>query len=168
VVISSSFQKDFQQRVSLRCNYLYPTKDVSSLGKNATARTRLTGKHTETPMNIHEKLNYVELPASDLVATKAFFHGVFGWQFQDFGPDYTAFSDQILDGGFYRSENYSRSADKGVLLVFYSDNLEATLMKVERFGGKILKPIFSFPGGRRFHFSEPSGNELAVWSDLDG
>lgn len=117
-------------------------------------------------MNIHEKLNYVELPASDLAATKVFFHEVFGWQFQDFGPDYTAFSDQGLDGGFYRSEKYSRTADGGALLVFYSAHLEATLTKVERFGGTIFKPIFSFPGGRRFHFIEPSGNELAVWSDL--
>ena len=116
-------------------------------------------------MNLHEKINYVELPAKDLPATKAFFQSVFGWSFVDYGPDYTAFSDQGLDGGFFQSDLASSSEKGAALIVFYSDQLEATLAKVEKAGGSIVRPIFSFPGGRRFHFTEPSGNEFAVWSE---
>ncbi|MCP4333895.1 MAG: VOC family protein [Gammaproteobacteria bacterium] len=115
-------------------------------------------------MNEHEKLNYVELPARDLAATRAFFQAVFGWEFEEFGPDYCAFAGQGLDGGFYRSELYSSTQNGSALLVFYSDDLEATQTRIEKAGGRIEKPIFNFPGGRRFHFSEPSGNEFAVWS----
>ncbi|MES9956755.1 MAG: VOC family protein [Sedimenticola sp.] len=116
-------------------------------------------------MNIHEKINYVEFPASDLQRTKRFFSEAFGWSFQDFGPDYTAFSDQGLDGGFYRVDLASSAANGAALIVLYSGDLEETQRKIERAGGSIVKPIFGFPGGRRFHFTEPSGNELAVWSD---
>ena len=116
-------------------------------------------------MSEHEKLDYVEYPAADLEATRAFFSEVFGWSFEQFGPDYCAFSEQGLDGGFYRSELYSSTRNGSALLIFYSADLEATLAKIERAGGRIEKPIFSFPGGRRFHFCEPSGNEFAVWSD---
>jgi len=116
-------------------------------------------------MSAHEKLDYVEFPAADMAATQTFFHQVFGWRFEQFGPDYCAFSNQGLDGGFYRSELCSRSAKGAALLVFYSEDLAATLLKVEAAGGRIEKPVFEFPGGRRFHFCEPSGNEFAVWSD---
>ena len=116
-------------------------------------------------MKQNEKLDYVELPARDLGATKQFFHDVFGWDFEDFGPDYCAFAGQGLDGGFYRSELYASTRNGSALLVFYSRDLEATLAKIEQAGGRIEKPIFAFPGGRRFHFSEPSDNEFAVWSD---
>ena len=116
-------------------------------------------------MNLHEKINYVELPAKDLAATKAFFETVFGWSFTDYGPDYTAFENQGLDGGFFKSDLASSTEKGAALIVFYSDQLEATLAKVEKAGGTIIKPIFSFPGGRRFHFTEPSGNEFAVWSE---
>ncbi|KFZ38921.1 glyoxalase [Shewanella mangrovi] len=113
----------------------------------------------------HEKLNYVEFAAKDLAATKAFFSAVFGWQFVDYGPDYTAFSNEGLDGGFYRAPMASQSSNGGALLVFYSADLEATLAKVQAQGGEVIKPIFAFPGGRRFQFLEPSGNEFAVWSE---
>lgn len=116
-------------------------------------------------MNVHEKLNYVEFPCSDLQATKAFFEEAFAWTFTDYGPDYTAFSGQGLDGGFFKADRRSSTADGAALLVFYSNDLERTLSKVSEAGGTIIKPIFSFPGGRRFHFTEPSGNEFAVWSD---
>lgn len=116
-------------------------------------------------MNEHEKINYVELPASDIAATKAFFSQVFGWEFEDFGPDYAAFSNQGLDGGFFKSDLKSRANQGAALVVFFSDDLEATQSKVEVAGGEIVQEIFSFPGGRRFHFVEPSGNEFAVWSD---
>jgi predicted enzyme related to lactoylglutathione lyase len=109
-------------------------------------------------MNLHEKINYVEFPAKDLPATKAFFQSAFGWSFVDYGPDYTAFSDQGLDGGFFQSDLASSSEKGAALVILYSNQLEATLAKVEKAGGSIVKSIYSFPGGRRFHFTEPSGN----------
>lgn len=115
-------------------------------------------------MNKHEKINYVEFPARHLPATKAFFEAVFDWEFTDYGPDYTAFANQGLDGGFYKSDLSASVAKGSALVVFYSDNLEETCSKVENAGGRIIKPVFPFPGGRRFHFAEPSGNEFAVWS----
>jgi len=116
-------------------------------------------------MNLHEKMNYIEFPAKDLAATKAFFESVFGWSFTDYGPEYTAFENHGLDGGFFESDLASSTDNGAALIVFYSDQLEATLAKVEKAGGTILKPIYSFPGGRRFHFTEPSGNEFAVWGE---
>ncbi len=117
-------------------------------------------------MSSHEKINYVEFPAKDLAATKAFFTAVFGWSFVDYGPDYTAFSNAGLDGGFFKSDLVASTDNGGALIVFYSNNLEQTRAKIEEAGGSILKPVFSFPGGRRFHFGDPNGNEYAVWSDI--
>lgn len=116
-------------------------------------------------MNVHEKMNYVELPATNIEATKAFFTAAFGWTFTDYGPEYTAFDDEGLDGGFYQSDLTATVAKGSALIVFYSAALEETQAKVEKAGGEIIRPIFSFPGGRRFHFTDPSGNEFAVWSE---
>ena len=116
-------------------------------------------------MNEHEKINYVELPARDMPATKKFFTEVFGWSFEDFGSEYAAFANQGVDGGFFKADLSSSSKTGGALIVFYSNNLEATQAKIESAGGTVVQPTFSFPGGRRFHFTEPSGNEFAVWSD---
>lgn len=116
-------------------------------------------------MNEHKKINYLEFAAIDLVATKIFFSQVFSWQFVDYGSEYTAFSDQGLDGGIYQAPLRSLSDSGAALIIFYSEDLESTLDEIERAGGVIVKSIFSFPGGRRFHFTEPSGNEFAVWSD---
>ena len=116
----------------------------------------------------HEKLNYVEFAARDLAATKAFFTATFGWQFVDYGPDYSAFAGEGLDGGFYRADLCGQSAQGGALLVFYSADIAATQAKVFQHGGTIIRPLFDFPGGRRFHFVEPSGNEFAVWSEAAG
>ncbi|WP_349921699.1 VOC family protein [Aeromonas veronii] len=113
----------------------------------------------------HEKLNYVEFAARDLAATKAFFEGAFGWQFVDYGPDYCAFAGEGLDGGFYRADLCSHSHQGGALLIFYSADIATTQAKVSQWGGIINRPLFDFPGGRRFHFVEPSGNEFAVWSE---
>lgn len=118
-------------------------------------------------MPAHEKLNYVEFASRDLTATKAFLTQALGWAFVDFGPDYAAFAGEGLDGGFYTSTEVASCAQGCALLVFYSANLERTLEKITSCGATLSKPIFSFPGGRRFHFVEPGGNELAVWSDLD-
>lgn len=116
-------------------------------------------------MNLHEKLNYIEYPSKNIPATKQFFEAAFGWNFVDYGPDYAVFANQGLDGGFYKSELTSHSDKGAALLIFYSQALESTEQKVKEAGGIISKEIFSFPGGRRFHFIEPSGNEFAVWSE---
>ena len=114
----------------------------------------------------HEKINYLEYPARDLAATKQFFMSVFGWTFTDYGEAYTAFDNQGLEGGFYQAEMISDSDKGAALTVFFSDDLELTKEKISMNGGVIVKPIFSFPGGHRFHFKEPSGNEFAVWGEV--
>jgi hypothetical protein len=108
------------------------------------------------------RIDYVEFPATDIQRTKEFFTGVFGWKFEDYGPDYTSFQDGRLNGGFARVEKVRAG---GVLVVIYATDLEALEAKVKEAGGSVTHEIFSFPGGRRFHFTDPNGNELAVWSD---
>ena len=116
-------------------------------------------------MSKHETINYLEFPSRNLSASKGFFSAVFGWTFTDYGPEYTAFSNAGVDGGCYAADQASSTANGSVLVVFYSDNLESTQGNVEAAGGLIVKPIFAFPGGRRFQFTEPGGNEFAVWTD---
>lgn len=108
------------------------------------------------------QLDYVEFPATDLAKTKAFYTRVFGWKFTDYGPEYSSFQDGRLAGGFTIA---SRPTAGGALVVIYAQDLEGLEAKVKSAGGSIVKAIFSFPGGRRFHFTDPNGNELAVWSD---
>ena len=117
-------------------------------------------------MNEHEKINYVEFPAKNMEAIKTFFTEIFGWSFEDYGPEYTAFSNAGIDGGFFKSDLSASTENGSALIVFYSKDLEQTQAKIEGAGGSIIKPIFPFPGGRRFHFVDPSGNEYAVWSDV--
>lgn len=117
-------------------------------------------------MNEHEKINYIELPARNLQATKEFFAAVFGWSFVDYGPEYAAFSNAGIDGGFYKADLTVSTNNGSALIVFFSEALEKTQTKIENAGGSIIKPIFSFPGGRRFHFNDPNGNEYAVCSDI--
>ena len=116
-------------------------------------------------VNNHEKINYVEFPAKDIEAAKVFFTTVFDWSFVDYGPEYTAFSNAGLEGGFFKSDLSSSTDKGGALIVFFSKELEKTQSKIEKAGGKIIKPIFSFPGGRRIHFTDPKGNEYAVRSE---
>ncbi|MCB0168840.1 MAG: VOC family protein [Anaerolineae bacterium] len=118
-------------------------------------------------MSNHEKIDYVEFPAKDIEATKAFFKKAFGWEFVDYGPEYTSFSNEGLNGGFFKSELVVSPRKGSALIVFYSESLEQTQSKIEDAGGLIVEPIFSFPGGRRFHFTDPNGNEYAVWSDKE-
>lgn len=118
-------------------------------------------------MNEHEKINYVEFPAKDIEATKTFFNTVFGWSFVDYGPEYAAFSNEGLDGGFFQSDLIVSTKNGSALIVFFSNKLESTRSKIEKAGGSIIEPIFEFPGGRRFHFGDPNGNEYAVWSDTN-
>lgn len=111
------------------------------------------------------KIDYVEFQAHDIAATKKFFEQLFGWKFTDYGPDYTSFEDGRIAGGFSRADKVSTIAGGGVLIVFYHPRLEEARQRVLDLGGKISADIFSFPGGRRFHFTEPSGNECAIWSE---
>ena len=108
------------------------------------------------------RIDYIEFAAADIEAAKKFYSGVFGWTFTDYGPDYTSFKDGRLAGGF---ERQTEVVTGGPLVVIYAKELEATEAKIIEHGGRIVKKTFEFPGGRRFHFADPSGNELAVWSD---
>lgn len=113
-------------------------------------------------MNTHHSLNYIEFGATDLEATKAFYSAVFQWRFTDYGPAYVSFIDPAeRTGGF----DLSLAPGKSPLVVLYSSSLEETQARIEASGGKITTHTFSFPGGRRFHFTDPNGNELAVWSE---
>ncbi|SEK55299.1 hypothetical protein SAMN05444354_101863 [Stigmatella aurantiaca] len=118
---------------------------------------------TQPQAEQHHRIDYIELPAPNLVEVKRFYGDVFGWRFEDYGPDYTSFHDGRLNGGFFKAP--SGSSRGGPLLVLYSRDLEATLARVREAGGQIIKDTFSFPGGRRFHFADPGGNELAVWTE---
>ncbi len=109
-----------------------------------------------------KRIDYIELQVTDIGEAKRFYGDVFGWKFVDYGPDYTSFNDGRLDGGFTKVESVQNG---GPLIVIYSLNLEQIKDKVISTGGTIVKDIFEFPGGRRFHFTDPSGNELAIWSD---
>lgn len=116
-------------------------------------------------MSNHHKINYVEFPAKDMYKTKMFFSKAFGWRFQDYGLEYCAFFGSGIDGGFFKSDLMSTADNGAALIVLYSDDLELSQKTVEKSGGSCTKPIFSFPGGRRFHFADPNGNEFAIWSD---
>lgn len=107
-------------------------------------------------------IDYIEFGAADLEAVKTFYNRCFGWHFTDYGPDYASFDQSGVAGGFHRTD---QPASQGVLVVLYHDDLEAVQAAIEAAGGRITAPIFSFPGGRRFHFEDPAGNQLAVWSD---
>lgn len=111
------------------------------------------------------KIDYVEFPAADFDAIQAFYESAFDWQFTDYGPEYRAFSDGKIAGGFRQSELKSTTANGSALVIIFADNLENTRDQVIKSGGTIIQDIFSFPGGRRFQFADPNGNELAVWSD---
>lgn len=113
----------------------------------------------------HHGINYLEIPTVNLAKTKTFFNQVFDWQFQDYGPDYSCFLGQGIDGGFFTAEKAVDTSLGAPLIVIYSKSLEETLSLVETEGGKVVKPIFAFPGGRRFHFQDPAGGEFAVWSE---
>jgi len=108
------------------------------------------------------QIDYIELPARDMARTKEFYSTVFGWKFEDYGPDYTSFFDGRMAGGFTTE---TPAPSKGLLLVIYASDLADFQKKITAAGGKIVKDTFSFPGGHRFHFADPNGNEIAVWSD---
>jgi uncharacterized protein len=115
---------------------------------------------TNTDQNL--RIDYIEFPALDVGKTKAFYGQVFGWKFEDYGPNYSSFQDGRLSGGFTKD---ARVGSGGPLVVIYASDLAGAEAKIKSAGGSIVKETFSFPGGRRFHFTDPSGNVLAVWSE---
>lgn len=112
---------------------------------------------------IHHEIQYIEFLSPDIRRIKEFYTHVFGWKFVDYGDRYSAFSGQYIDGGFASGKTIPGS----MLVIIYSEALAVTLEDVARAGGKITKPIFSFPGGYRFEFEDPDGNRLAVWSTVN-
>ena len=110
----------------------------------------------------NNRIDYVEFVVADISRSTAFYGAAFGWTFTAYGSAYTAFSDGRLEGGF-TTEGVVRPG--GPLVILFADDLEDTLRRVESAGGKIIRPIFDFPGGRRFHFEDPDGYELAVWAE---
>lgn len=110
-------------------------------------------------------IDYVEIPSRDIALSREFFTQLLGWAFTDYGPDYTSFEDGRIAGGFFKSAKVSRVEDGGTLLVIYSEALEQSKEDVLRLGAALTRDIFSFPGGRRFQFTEPGGSEFAIWSD---
>jgi len=113
----------------------------------------------KTPNN---HINYIELFARDLTVIKKFYHSCFGWDFTDYGEKYTSFSNSGINGGFELADDIKIG---GTLLVIHHSNLDLVQNKIKENGGKIVVDTFSFPGGQRFQFTDPSGNELAVWTE---
>jgi predicted enzyme related to lactoylglutathione lyase len=111
----------------------------------------------------HHQINYLEIPVLDLIATKKFFSAVFDWRFTDYGPESCSFDNAVVDGGFYVSIKIASVANGSVLVVLYSDDLTQSMADIEAHGGVIVKPIFSFPGAKRFCFNDPNSNEFSRW-----
>lgn len=113
----------------------------------------------------HCKIDYIEIPTPDVGASRRFFERLFGWEFQDYGPDYVSFNDGGTAGGFHTSDKAPATESGSVLVVFFAERLDDALASVTECGGTVTKDIFEFPGGRRFHFRDPAGAEFAIWSD---
>lgn len=110
----------------------------------------------------HHAIDYIEFTVRDLAAAKRFYAAAFGWQFTDYGPEYAAIQGAGREvGGLHQTDEVRTT---GPLVVLYSNDLDRSVATVKSAGGKILLEPYAFPGGRRFHFTDPSGNELAVWS----
>ena len=116
-------------------------------------------------MPTHHAIDYIEFTVRDLAEAKQFYSGAFGWAFTDYGPTYAGIQGAEREVGGMEQTDDLRASGGGALAILYSEDLDASLKAVEASGGTVSKQIFRFPGGRRFHFLDPSGNELAVWSD---
>jgi predicted enzyme related to lactoylglutathione lyase len=115
--------------------------------------------------NKDKMINYIEFPLLDSSATRLFYSSLFGWEFQEWGPNYLSFSGAGIDGGF-NGEDKTPVQNPGILVILFSLDLDASLAQVRDAGAKITRDIYSFPGGRRFHFLDPNGNELAIWAEV--
>ncbi|MFC6281251.1 MULTISPECIES: VOC family protein [Polaromonas] len=115
-----------------------------------------------TGKNRNHRIDNIEFNVADIARSKTFYGQVFGWTFTDYGPAYSEFSDGHLAGGFTTTAAVRPAG--GPLVILYADDLAATQQRLEQAGAEIVLPVFAFPGGRRFHFKDPDGYELAVWS----
>lgn len=118
---------------------------------------------THTAAHVHHAIDYIEIAVKDVAEAKRFYEMAFGWTFNDYGPDYAGIKGGSGEVGGLRKEANVRPG--GPLVILYSEALDASMAKVKEAGGHIVTEPYAFPGGRRFHFSDPSGNELAVWSE---
>jgi len=119
----------------------------------------------ETENSLQDRcINYIELNVADIARSKDFYGKAFGWTFTDFGPDYCEFSDGHMKGGFDATEPVTTG---GPLVILYGANLAEMMAGIKAAGGAIVRPVFEFPGGQRFHFTDPDGYELAVWSETE-
>jgi len=138
-------------------------KGTRRKGENLDHRgDNLLGDEGMSQAEQERRVDYIEFPSTNIEETKRFYSRVFGWEFTDYGPEYTSFTDGRMGGGFALAPNVAAG---GPLVVLYSANLEGIEAAIKECGGGIARDTFEFPGGRRFHFTDPSGNELAVWSD---
>lgn len=115
--------------------------------------------------SVPKTIDYIEIPSRDIARSRSFFSVLLGWAFTDYGPDYTSFEDGRITGGFFQSENVSSAGNGASLPVIYTEALEELRAEAIRLGATVTRDIFSFPGGRRFQFTEPGGSEFAIWSD---
>jgi predicted enzyme related to lactoylglutathione lyase len=129
------------------------------VGDNAPFYTRI--EPTMSHADQHHRIDYLEFAVASIETATSFYGQAFGWTFQAYGPDYCEFRDGRLTGGFY----HGTPQPGGALIVLYSTDLESTQTSIETAGGRISRAIFDFPGGRRFHFIDPNGYELAVWTE---
>ncbi|MBF6098968.1 VOC family protein [Nocardia cyriacigeorgica] len=114
----------------------------------------------------HHAIDYIEITVTDLAAAKRFYTEAFGWQFNDYGPAYAGIRnpdgpEKPEVGGLALAE---QTHNGGPLVLLYSDDLDGSVRAVEAAGGSVVNGPYEFPGGRRFHFTDPSGNELGVWA----
>ena len=129
----------------------------------AGASNQGTAMANEPAPHLHHSIDYIELTVTDMVAAQSFYAAAFGWSFNDYGPEYTGIKGAGREVGGLRKDTTVSCG--GPLVILFSSDLDATVVAVEKAGGTIVKPPFEFPGGRRFHFTDPSGNELAVWGE---
>ena len=115
--------------------------------------------------NLHHAINYIELSVDDLAATQEFYSSAFGWEFNEYGPAYAGIRSSDGEGEVGGLNATEPPVAGGPLVLLYSDDLDATVSAVERAGGEIVAPPYDFPGGRRFHFRDPSGNVLGAWAE---
>lgn len=134
-----------------------------ALTLSACAAGRGDGAVAEETMHQHHTIDYVEFTVTDLPAAKRFYGAAFGWEFTDYGPDYAGIrkAGGGEAGGMRQDTAVARG---GPLVVLFSEDLDASVRAVQDAGGRVVQAPFSFPGGRRFHFTDPCGNELAVWA----
>lgn len=118
---------------------------------------------TASHQHQHHAIDYIEFTVTDLEAAMRFYGAAFGWQFNSYGPGYAGIRGASGEvGGLAQGASVTAGS---TLIVLYSRDLAATLQAVRDAGGQVVKEPYAFPGGRRFHFNDPSGNELAVWSE---